>query len=403
MSGRLESAVNRVVRSGNCTGCGGCALVSDRIELGLSDDGFVRPRVLGESSFDEARDEREASTFRSMCPGIGLVARRTVDQRQHPILGRYVEAWQGWALDDEVRQAGSSGGVLTALSEWLVASGRAPAIRAAGSSVAQPTRTVAVRIMSREEALASAGSRYAPVANAANAGGGEPLVGKPCEVASLRNLVAAAGEVDAPILLSFFCAGTPSQLATDRLIEELGGRPSSVTELKYRGDGWPGAFKFRTAEGGTGEMSYQQSWGKRLGRELQTRCKLCVDGTGEDADISVGDYWESDDDGFPVFDDALGNSVVIARTNRGAQLLREAVDEGVLWLAPVDLDDVARVQPLQTLRRRTLIGRLAGRALGGKPIPRYRGYGLIRLLVGDIAGNAKAAIGMFTRTVGLRR
>lgn len=404
MAGRLETAVGRVVRSGNCTGCGACALVSDRIELGLSDDGFIRPRTNDEIVPDAARDAREAAQFRRVCPGVGLTSPRSPGQRQHPILGAYVEAWQGWAADEEIRRAGSSGGALTAIGEWLIASGRAPAVRASSASTSAPTRTVPVRITTRDEALAAAGSRYAPVASAASAGDGEPFVGKPCEVAAVHNLAAARGDDEPrPILLSFFCAGTPSQSATDRLVEELGGDPAGITELRYRGDGWPGSFRFQNPDGTAGEMSYQQSWGKRLGRELQTRCKLCVDGTGEHADISVGDFWESDADGFPVFEDALGNSVIIARTERGAALVRKAAEEGILLIAPVDLDDVARVQPLQTLRRRTLVGRLLGRAVAGARIPRYRGYGLLGLLVRDIPGNIKAAVGMFTRTAGLRR
>jgi coenzyme F420 hydrogenase subunit beta len=402
MTSKLGREVEKVVRAGNCSGCGGCALISDRVHLGLSSDGFMRPRVGDGGQQDRAVDASEAALFRRICPGKRLVAPvQAAGTRSHPILGRYVEAWQGWAADEVVRGAGSSGGVLTAISEWMISTGRAPAVRASGASTAAPTRTVSVRITTREEALAAAGSRYAPVSNASRAVAGEPFVGKPCEVAAVRNVAAERGG-DGPVLLSFFCAGTPSQLATDRLVEELGGNPSSVAELRYRGDGWPGMFKFRSTDGTSGEMSYQQSWGKRLGRTVQTRCKLCVDGTGEYADIAVGDYWESDRDGFPVFDDAMGNSVVIARTERGARLLREAAADGVVVLAEVDLDDVAQVQPLQRLRRSTLAGRLLGRALAGRRVPRYRGFGLLDAMTRNARANVKAAVGMFTRTVGLR-
>jgi coenzyme F420 hydrogenase subunit beta len=402
MTGRLEKAVENVVRADNCSGCGGCALMSDRIEMGLSSDGFMRPRMKDGQPHNRAADSVEAALFRRICPGVQLVAPAPSGTRNHPIMGRYVEAWQGWASDEEFRRAGSSGGVLTALTEWMISTGRAPAVRASSGSAISPTRTVPVRITTRQEALAAAGSRYAPVSNAARGGGSEPFVGKPCEVAAVRN-IALEGSYEEPVLLSFFCAGTPSQLATNRLVEELGGHVGSVAELRYRGDGWPGAFKFRSTDGGSGEMSYQQSWGKRLGRELQTRCKLCVDGTGEFADIAVGDYWDSDSDGFPIFEDAIGNSVVIARTRRGAELLREAVDEGIVVLANVDLDDVAKVQPLQRLRRVTLLGRLLGRVLGGKRVPQYGRFGLIAISVRNVPANLKAAIGMFTRTVGIRQ
>lgn len=367
----------------------------------LNSDGFLRPALIQHRADEAEIDATEAARFERVCPALTLTARRTPGQKSHPILGRYVAAWQGFAVNDELRRAGSSGGVLTALSDWLVASGRAPAVQASAMSESRPTRTVPVRITTRQEALAAAGSRYAPVSNLDRADAHSPLVGKPCEVSAAYRL--GGGEHDAPVLLSFFCAGTPSQHATDRLVNELGGNPSAVASLRYRGDGWPGSFKFTSDDGSSGEMSYQMSWGSRLGRELQLRCKLCVDGTGEHADISVGDYWEADANGFPVFDEALGNSVVIARTERGAEILRAAAQDGVVALAAVDLDDVARVQPLQTLRRQTLAGRLAGRRLAGKSTPRYAGYGLLSRAIVHFRANVRAAVGMFARSTGLRR
>ncbi len=120
-------------------------------------------------------------------------------------------------------------------------------------------------------------------------------------------------------------------------------------------------------------MSYEDSWGgKNLGRRLPLRCKLCADGTGgEDADIAVGDFWATDaKGGYPAFDNADGNSVIIARTQRGAELLLAAADQRILTLnPPVNLESVAAVQPLQAERRRTLAGRLAGRRLAGYRVP----------------------------------
>ncbi|RXZ72226.1 Coenzyme F420 hydrogenase/dehydrogenase, beta subunit C-terminal domain [Agromyces albus] len=403
MTTKLERAVQRVVRAENCAGCGVCPLISDRLEMELSDDGFLRPSVR-DTPTDRDDDAAEASLFAKVCPGMRLTARRLPEQQQHPILGRYVEAWQGWAVDEEIRRAGSSGGVLTALSDWLVSSGRAPAVRASGMGAERPTTTVSVRITTREEAIASAGSRYAPVSNARRDDEPDPFVGKPCEVSAMHNLATQGGSgSEPPLLLSFFCAGTPSQKATDRLVEELGGHADRVSNLRYRGDGWPGSFKFSTSDGVVGEMSYQMSWGKRLGREVQLRCKICPDGTGEHADIAVGDYWDADENGFPMFTEAFGNSVVIARTQRGAEILRAASEDGVIMLSSIDLDDVASVQPLQKLRRRTIGGRLVGRMIGGVRIPRYRGYGILHRLATNLFDNVRAAAGTFARTVGVRQ
>jgi coenzyme F420 hydrogenase subunit beta len=259
--------------------------------------------------------------------------------------------------------------------------------------------------MTRNAALAAAGSRYAPVSNTVEGESCDAFIGKPCEVSARFQLASQSklmGERP-PILLSFFCAGTPSQHATAELVKTLGAEQGDVTSLRYRGNGWPGEFEVRTADGRVRTMSYEDSWGYNLGRKLQLRCKLCADGTGEHSDIAVGDYWATDSRGFPKFVNAEGNSVIVARTQRGASLIAAAVAQGVVMLEPIDLDCVAAVQPLQTERRKTLAGRLAGRRLAGHRVPHYRGYNLFYHLFLNPAANLRATIGTFSRSVGLRK
>ena len=390
----------------NCTGCGVCALVSSRITIGLDSRGFSRPFVDSAASLDEHEDQHEASVFVKVCPGAMLRAPASASKRRHPVFGAYLEAWQGWAIDVEFRHAGASGGVLSALAHWLVSTGQSAGTSGCGMCADNPTHTVPLRITTRDEALASAGSRYAPVANSTvRHAGGEPFIGKPCEVSGLAQLASVTGADDEnrPLLLSFFCAGTPSQHATDHLVTKLGVDIDDVSSLRYRGNGWPGNFEIRTVDGAVRQLSYEESWGSVLGRRLQTRCKLCPDGTGEHADIAVGDYWAADERGFPQFSDAAGNSAIIARTQRGVALLRAAHEAGVVALEPIDLDRVAAVQPLQSQRRVTLAGRLVGRRVAGYRIPRYRDYNLLRSCLRHPIANFKAAAGTFTRSAGLRK
>lgn len=394
MPDALQRAVNGVVRNENCTGCGGCALISERISMGLSSEGWVRPIVATGEFGASAREE--ARRFRAMCPGIRLDAPAPETETTHPTFGRYVSAWRGQAVDNEIRAAGSSAGVLTALSAFLVETGRARNVRGAAMDTVQPTRTVPVRITSRAEALAASGSRYAPVANLTGLTDAyDAVVGKPCEISALRRL--ERDGADQAIALSFFCAGTPSQRATANLIKMLGLEPDSVTTLRYRGNGWPGEFTVSDRETTAG-ISYDDSWGKHLGRDLQWRCKICPDGTGEDADIAVGDFWKADEKGYPLFDDADGESVVLARTLRGHELLMKAAEAGVVALDAVELDDVERIQPLQRARKRTLAVRLLARALTFRRVPSYRGYGFIARAVRAPKLSAKTFAGTLVRS-----
>jgi coenzyme F420 hydrogenase subunit beta len=284
-----------------------------------------------------------------------------------------------------VRFAGSSGGVLTALGEWLLETGERKRIGCAQASNDLPIRTVPVSLSKPSEIIATAGSRYAPVSVGALAAcltADDVLVSKPCETAGVEAFNRHA-LTDPPLLLSFFCAGTPSQQATERLVSELGGTPSSVTSLRYRGHGWPGDFAFTDRNGVSAAASYSQAWGDNLGRQLQSVCATCPDGTGWLSDISVGDYWEVDERGYPLFEERDGRSVVVARTQLGLDLIRRAVTSDVLELETLDMAAPAlrSCQPYQVARREMLLARVLGRRLMGKPSTRTRGYRLFAPLI----------------------
>ena len=392
-------AIRRVVRRGNCTGCGACAAVAQNVSMEQTNEGYLRPSLVD-------RNEPAgltASEFKLFCPGYQLSPPEPTTH-SHAVFGRFVSVWEGHALDEQTRFEGSSGGVLSALAGWLVDDGRVETVSGVSASPQDAKKSVPVKIMTREEASTLAGSRYAPAAGASlynPAATSVAYTAKPCEVAAIQRHSANTRGGEGPILLSFFCAGTPSQSATDSLASPL-GNDSSITELRYRGSGWPGDFRARNAAGAITARTYDEAWGKYLSPSIQWRCKICPDGTGEHADIAVGDYWAADERGYPLFTDRPGSSVVIARTPRGHQLLMDARRSGVIALASADLDKVARVQPTQVIRRETLGGRLAGALLVGRLAPRYAGYGLLASTIARPRRALRAAGGTALRVLKLR-
>jgi coenzyme F420 hydrogenase subunit beta len=389
----LDAAIGQVLSADLCTGCGFCAQLRPDIVMDLDERGFGRPRIDSAQApiADEQADQEALRRFETTCPGRTVAAPPAPKASEdNATFGRYLEAWQGWAADPALRHAGSSGGVLTALSTWLLESEQADAVVCAGQSPRDPAETAAFHLPDPAAVRTHTGSRYAPVANLElPVAATDVFIGKPCEAAALR--AATSRQSAAPIILSFFCAGVPSQFATDRLITKLLGRDEPVESVRYRGDGWPGEFRFVTRSGQAVSCSYETSWGEHLGRDIQWRCKLCVDGTGGAADVAVGDYWNSSESGYPVFDDAPGRSVVLARTERGRALVLAAAAASVIHLEPVDVADVERGQPLQVRRKQTLFGRLLGTRAAGRPVPSYRGWGLLRLAVKNPRANLKAA------------
>jgi coenzyme F420 hydrogenase subunit beta len=250
----------------------------------------------------------------------------------------------------------------------------------------------------------SAGSRYAPVGAAAlseDLEAGDVFVGKPCEVSFVRAAAAVRGrESDLPLLLSFFCAGTPSLHATSRVLDRIGVAPEVVASVDYRGDGWPGDFVARDESGSVlGRCTYQESWGEVLGRDLPWRCKLCGDAVGENADIVVCDYWRSDEHGYPVFEDADGVSAVIARTRRGEDTLRAAADEGVVSLAKGQMQSIRPIQPTQVRRKDDFWWRIAARRLTGHAVPMFFGVAVPRSSLLPTVGHMRALVGSMRRSI----
>jgi coenzyme F420 hydrogenase subunit beta len=369
---RLDARIERVLASQNCSGCGACTLLDSGLQMRETVDGFLRPvRVEGGSVTADA-----SKTFQSACPGVTVSAHEAPGAHAHPTMGAYQAVFRAWATDPEVRLRGSSGGVLTALSTWMLETGQAARVTGAAAAP-DPRRSVPVTITTREQALAAAGSRYTPVAALANPDAllkDSIVLGKPCEASAMSSLGG-----DRPLILSFFCAGTPSALATDRLLAELEMDPSAeLDELWYRGHGWPGEFTARSGSA-TVRADYDDSWGRVLGPSTQWRCKVCADGVGESADIVAADFWQADARGFPSFVEGDGVSALIARTVRGLDLVKRAAAAGVLVIEPIEMDSLAAVQPLQRDRRLLLAARLAGTKLAGRAVPNYRGFRLLRL------------------------
>ena len=400
----LDTAIRRVVQRNACIGCGLCTRLDTSLRLELDADGFLRPHRTGADGVvaDDARRR-----FEEACPGCRVAAVRPRGSRRHPTMGSSFGVWEAWANDETVRWRGSSGGALTALHGWLLDSGRSSRIASAAVGP-EPRRTVPVTITTKAEALAAAGSRYAPVGILAepDLGSAGAITAKPCEIAAIRALGTSArpegvsngdtAEAD-QILLSFFCAGTPSQRGTDELLAMLGvGPDESLDDLWYRGRGWPGRFTLRRADGDA-SLSYEESWGDVLGPATHWRCKVCADGVGESADVVAADFWRVDERGYPVFTEGPGSSALIARTRRGLEVVLAAEAAGVIVLRPIRMSELANVQPLQQKRRRSLFGRLLGSRLAGVPGPRYRGFRLWAFAVAHPRLNLRAARGSHDR------
>ncbi len=251
----------------------------------------------------------------------------------------------------------------------------------AGADPQRPWTNRTYQSRTRDEVLARTGSRYAPASPCDGLDTIEAsdkpcvFVGKPCDTAgvALARQNNPTLDKNLGLVLSFFCAGTPSTQGTLDLMGTLDFTPDQVGTVKYRGEGWPGRFRV-TAKDARRECSYSynESW-SRLTHYRPVRCHICPDGLGRISDISCGDAWhEFADNNDP------GRSLVLVRTERGREILRRAREAGYVVLQPRDSAAVMAAQVNLLSRRREIFGRLLARRLLLIPVPNYIGFSLLR-------------------------
>lgn len=398
-----EWTLRRILDADLCAGCGACVAVlgAGSGEMQLTAAGFLRP-----VPFKPLDAEQEASV-RAVCPGIhlahptALAPGTSVD----PIWGPIRRVFAGHAEDAEVRHRGSSGGVLSALLIHLLESGAVDFIVQTRAAASDPLRNEVAFSRTRDDVLAASGSRYSPAAPVAELerafaeGGRFAFVGKPCDVAAVRKYLASFPHLTerVPYLLSFMCAGTPSQRGTNEVLQRMQVKPQEVVQFRYRGNGWPGSTRAVTTEGRVEELDYNTAWGKVLNRHLQTRCKLCPDGTGEFADIVCADAWFGRD-GYPEFEEREGRSLLISRTPVGQSVIDEAVTHHRVRVVDFEVEDIRGIQPYQHRRKRELLSRLAARRLAMRQVPQYVHMGLNEsAALNGLYSNVRAFLGALKR------
>jgi coenzyme F420 hydrogenase subunit beta len=372
-----------------CIGCGACASVCPGEKVQLWD--FLREGIRPVMEDKNCGDCRQCL---DVCPGLetdfGAVPKPTGDatdplqgdEKFRDDWGRVIEVWEGHASDPEIRFKGSSGGAITALAAFCIEHDGMHGVLHTGQHPQDALRNQTRLSRNRAELIAATGSRYLPAAVCDSlriveqAPSPCAVIGKPGEIAALTKArqLRPALDTKVGVTISFFCAETPSTGGTIALLDKLGVPPASVTDLRYRGFGWPGFFA-PTRRGESepcSRMTYAESWAF-LQRHRPWSVHIWPDGGGELADISCGDPWYEQPNGINP-----GSSLVVVRTKRGQEILRAAMQAGYLDLKPAELWKLDRSQHNLAGKKAAVGGRLLALRLFGLPVPRFLNLPLLR-------------------------
>lgn len=367
-------SLSEIVENGLCIGCGLCRSLAGpgAVEMIMTPEGRERPVAR------QALDKSTLIQINAVCPGTRIAgppqAQISEAALTDPVWGPAERLVLGCAGDPTVRFIGSGGGVLTALGQFLLTSGRVKFILHVAASRSAPMRSERRLSFDATSVLEGAGSRYGPAAPLVDFSEildrGEPfaLIAKPCDVTAARNLARLDPRVDELMryALAFVCGGASELTKSEQVLQRFGLREDELAMFRYRGYGNPGLNRIEAKDSRAFELSYRQLWEDEDKWMIQPRCKICPDAIGQVADIAVSDAWLN---GGPAVEDEPLNGIIV-RTRRGLELFDAAIEAGALAIKrETSFAELGELQSHQVRKRRAVWARLKGMAIAGKPVP----------------------------------
>ncbi len=374
-------SVKDVVAWRLCVGCGACVSICPEKKVKLIDviDEGLRPYQINNNCDNCQECLKVCPGYQNILPNSSSI--KNFNDNLEKTWGPLLEIWEGYASDPEIRYQGSSGGVVTALSLYCLERENVAGIIHTGAKAENSWENKTYISQNRIDLLKHNGSRYAPaspcdrLSDIETMSGAYVFIGKPCDISGafrsqeIRPLL----KKKIVLMVGIFCAGTPATRGTLDLLKKYQLNPAEISEIRYRGNGWPGEMTITNKKQGIDSIvriSYRESWGN-LQKYRPFRCYLCPDSTSEFADIACGDPWYREIDV-----NAQGYSLILVRTERGQKILHKAVKAGYLKLLPTKGDVLKKSQQNLLVKRQEIWGRLTVLRLFGIPIPYYQGFHL---------------------------
>lgn len=356
----------RIVEEGLCTGCGLCqSLVgAEKVQIKTQLSGYKRPVVMGELT------QTDVDQIYQVCPGINisLDQQPATDTEVDVIWGHITSGYMAWAGQPEVRFKASTGGVMTGLAQYLVASEEVDFVLHVKASVSEPAFGEPHLSYTDADVIDASGSRYGPAAPMMYLSSlldrGQPFafIGKPCDVSALNNYARLDPRVDQLVRyrLSLVCGGYLTPQSFNGFLESAGVKRKDLQRIRYRGNGCPGPVEIENNRGEVFFRSYNDFWGEgETSWSIPFRCKICPNGIGEGADIAAADSWpECQVDSATEHEDP-GSNAILVRNSNGEQLLQRAVEAGFIELGElIGARDMDYFQPHQVIKKQAAKARI---------------------------------------------
>lgn len=336
--------IEDIVKADLCTGCGVCVSESpDTLKMHWNKNGFITPISLLNTDNGAARvcpfnpnpdvaveDEDKLST-------IFLNGATKKDNR----IGSFIETYVGYSK--EYRETSSSGGIATYIFEELLKRRIVDHL----FIVKEVNGTYEYQLFSDFKLInQQSKTRYIPVTleklftEIENIEGKIAVSGVACFIKAIRlkQYYHPWLKEKIPFLIGIICGGLKSKFFTDYLAQKSGikgeykkqeyrikNAQSSASDYEF------GAYDTKNEFHQIKMKSVGDMWGSGLFKA--NACDFCDDVTTELADISLGDAWL-----HPYSIDGLGNSVIVTRSLLANELIKEGIENNLLFVSELNLD-----------------------------------------------------------------
>ena len=371
--------ISSVVARGLCCGCGTCAGIcpTEAIDMRVC-SGIYQPKINSE------RCNLCGLCIKS-CPGYSvdfesLSCSIFGQQPENSRVGNHLECYVGHSTDEAIRYNSASGGIATQLLVYAIEKGLIDGALVTRMSRENPLMPEAFLARTVEEVIAASKTKYCPVA--VNTGlreilkekGRFAVVGLPCHIHGVRKAERIFKVLNKRIVLriGLLCSHMVSFEGVDLLLAKLHIPKESVSELTYRGEGWPGSMSISTLNGSTRRLPLIGSWYAYwpvFSSFFFTpmRCTMCPDQAGELADVSLGDAWLPE-----LKSEKSGESLIVIRTKAAGDLFALMNQEKALDLRKVQVSKIEQSQSVNLVFKKNDLGsRLATIRKFGVNTPRF--------------------------------
>lgn len=390
---KLVNVETNIVSKDRCCGCGACAAIcpiEGCVTLQFDKNLEYKPVVNSDVCTNCGLCLRVCPDDLEDNPKVQRIFEKShPDIRKNEILGPLLTCYVGYVTNLEDRCASASGGVLTAILEELLTTGKIDAVALVGSSDYQSTgKFFETTIVDNVEKIRqNRGSKYYPIEHSGtlktmkSIDGRYAVVALPCVTLGIRKAQLYNDKLRKNIryMLSPVCGHNVSAAYTEYLLKTNGIEPSSVAGLNYRDKekisnalDYNLAVKYLSNQGlKTKRFGFQSSnVGKTFCSYMfsMNKCLYCTDFTGELSDASFADAW------LPEYiQDANGTSLVIVRNNEIKSLIKKMIRQKKLQLSLIPPETVIKAQWGQLHFKKELIkGRIRLQKLFHRDFPNYK-------------------------------